>query len=449
MPPLSPTPQAEELFDSLDRRFRPEDIAQLVLEELQPRLDRTERGILERAARGAIGRGGLGFSSMKDDFARPAGMSRQLGVAAELFPAVAPLPAKQHADPVALRDYLIAAERDIAKAFGASDFKKDRLNRKARHEAGLDLSKRQYNKRFRLAARMEGKRDRIDREWQKRLFVLVGKSRLASRLGWAEFAADSDSACFVSYYTARCHLRSEFTISGQQRPYDEIADMLFQRCRRSETANWWAIAQSFPDAEVTRRLTDEQKGRLLGEWFGLLEQVAELLREVWDRGGINRVTMVVRQGNDSSTWNNTASAWNKARESWISLLYAMEMDDLIEAQCPGKVMRLIAGDVAAWHRAADHAPDPDLAVWSELPLPWDVLSGAADCPRRLVEEACGRRSVDPIKSGWAAPRPGRAVAAFRPTPELVHGVTVGHPGLALWLRRAGFFSGKAVRLPEG
>ena len=49
---------------------------------------------------------------------------------------------------------------------------------------------------------------------------------------------------FVAYYTARCNLRSEFTVSGQQRPFDEIAEVLLARCKRSETANWWAVAQS-------------------------------------------------------------------------------------------------------------------------------------------------------------------------------------------------------------
>jgi hypothetical protein len=34
------------------------------------------------------------------------------------------------------------------------------------------------------------------------------------------------------------------------------------------------------------------------------------------------------------------------------------------------------------------------------------------------------------------------VQTFRPTPELVHGVTVGHPALASVLRKAGAFSGQ-------
>jgi hypothetical protein len=56
--------------------------------------------------------------------------------------------------------------------------------------------------------------------------------------------------------------------------------------------------------------------------------------------------------------------------------------------------------------------------------------------------------MDAVKNGWAAPRPNRQVQAFRPTPELVHGVTVSSPHLAAALRRAGWFSGKSGPLTE-
>ncbi len=152
--------------------------------------------------------------------------------------------------------------------------------------------------------------------------------------------------------------------------------------------------------------------------------------------------MIVRKGDDSTTWNVTAGAWNKAREGWVALLYALDMDEVLDQMCLGKVLRLMAADVAAWHRAVGGGLEPDTGVWNDLAAPWDVLGGLADCTRAEVEAVCRRHNVDPIKAGWTAPRPNRVVAAFRPTPELVHGVEVGHPGLALILRRAGVFSGK-------
>jgi hypothetical protein len=437
----------DELYESLSRRRRPEDVARLILDGFADLYTAPEQRTIRKAARGALANPAVGFTSMAEDFARPVGMTAQLLTAFTLFDAVPQLPVPTHDDPSAVTGYLVAAGRTIGKAAGASDFKADRLNRAARRASGLDLSKRQYNKRFRLLARMEAKRDRLARELRKRFFTLVGKSRLASRVPAEEFRADAATACFIAYYTARCNLRSEFTIAGQQRPYDEIADVLFRVCRRSDAARWAAVAHVLPDREVLARVPDDEKGKLLARWFGILEEIAEFLREVWEANRFNRATMVVQRGNDSSTWNATAGAWNKARESWVALLHALEADELLDALCPGKVLRLMAADVAAWHRLAGGGPDPDTAVWAELPFPWEVLAGRAECSRERVEQACGRHGVDPVKKGWTAPRPGRGVAAFRPTPELVHGVTIGHVGLAAILRKAGVFSGKGIRLP--
>jgi hypothetical protein len=133
--------------------------------------------------------------------------------------------------------------------------------------------------------------------------------------------------------------------------------------------------------------------------------------------------MIVRRGNDSSTWNATAGAWNKAREAWFAVLYAMGLDGVIDAFCPGKALRLMAADVAAWHRAEGDGLDKDTGVWSDLPLPWEVLSGAATCTRADVEAACRRHGADPAKGGWIAARSGPVVQTFRPTPELVSIVT--------------------------
>ena len=151
-----------ELFESLDRRRRPEDIAELIMgeiDDLAPKEIRT----LQRVAGGSLKRGwwGFGFSSMSDDFRRPVGMDRQLDVAEALFH-VGNRPAGTDLDGV--REYLVRAGSTIGKTFGQSDFRADRLHRHSRKAAGLDLSKRQYNKRFRLAARMERERDRLAKE---------------------------------------------------------------------------------------------------------------------------------------------------------------------------------------------------------------------------------------------------------------------------------------------
>jgi hypothetical protein len=423
------------LFETLNQRRRPEDVAQMILEIMGDALSSDERRILERAAGGSLKRLLWRFTSMMEEFARPVPPLRQVRKAEELFKTAYSLTDAECADAERVEAFIRHLGQEIRKSFGQSDFKRDRLNR----------SRRRYNKLFRHLARLERKVNTYAREQRKYEFTRIGKSSLATKLTWEEFSRDANSACFIACYVARCNLRSEFTIRGQQRPYDEIADMLLQRCKRErERSGWWAIAHVFPDASVLAELTDVQKGQLLGAWLKVLQDIAELLREVWERSDINRESMIVRRGNDSSTWNNTANAWNKARSGWIALLHAMGMQEELDSICFGKVLRLMAADVAAWHRAAGGDLDPDTKVWNEIPLPWEVLSGEAVCTREMVEMVCRKYDVDPVKNGWTAPPPERRVAAFRPTPELVHGVTVSTPQLAAVLRRAGWFSGKSA-----
>jgi hypothetical protein len=423
-------PQLQALFDTLDRRERPEDVARLV--DQAATLSAQERKVISKASSHSNT-----WSSMATDFSRPSNMARQMSVARSLFAG------RADADPSdmdAMENYLRQVDREIGKEFGCNDFKKDRLSRSQRSAKGMDISKRQYNKRFRLAARMERKRFRVIREQLKRSLTLASKSRLASRLKSDQFR-DTNTASFIAYYVARCNLRSVFTNQSQARPFDEICDMLLKRCHSSESTDWTAIAHVLPDADVLKKVSAEERGRLLGEYFAVMHSAGELLREVWDESNINRETMVVRRGNDSTTWNVTAGAWNKLRSGWFSMLFSLGLDDWIESMCPGKVLRLMAADVAAWHRASGGDLHADTGPWCDLPLPWEVLRGQP-CPKSRVLEICTKWRVDPVKSGWVASPPDRKVDRYSPTPELVHGVQVSSPQLAALLRSLGVFSGR-------
>jgi len=125
--------------------------------------------------------------------------------------------------------------------------------------------------------------------------------------------------------------------------------MLLNRCKKSQTTNWWAIAQLYITPEVLKKLSEIQKGNLLGKWTSVLENIADFLQELWRSNNIDRQTMIVKRGNDSSTWNHAAGAWNKARDQWMQLIYAIGLEAILDDMCFGKVLRLMAADVAAWH----------------------------------------------------------------------------------------------------
>ncbi|MFG3700623.1 hypothetical protein ACGF5C_22285 [Micromonospora sp. NPDC047620] len=430
------------LHASLDERRRPEEVALLVWRAVGGRLGLRERTVLGRVARAASRWNG--WSSMSADFARPVGGGRQVDAALRLFE----LPGVDvdADDPASLLDFSV----QLSESLGAIDarrldFLRDRLNREARASAGIEISKRQYNRRFRVAQRVAAKAGRLETEWSKRQLTMIARAGFAADIGRDAFVADPWAGCFVAYLTAKRKLRREFTLSGRENPYDEIADLLFRRCVDSPGTDWWMVAQVWPSPEVLARLSEARRGELLGRWWATMRQVAGLLERVWAASEFDRATMIVRRGNDSSTWNLLSGAYNTARAAWINTLEASGSIGLLDVSCPGKAMMLIAADLAAWHRSTGGGPHPDVGVWTRLPLPWDVLDGAAPCTRRDVEAACADAGVDPARSGWVGPRSVGDIGVFRPTPELVHGVSVADPVWASVLRSEGVFSGKPAK----
>lgn len=446
----------EQLYNTLKERRRPEDVAEMVVELTRDSLTTKERAILEKAAKGSLARNVYGYTSMLQTFVEAKGAGKQIEKAIEIFQLdlKSKLSYNSQADIEAFIKYVSPF---ICKTAGRSDFKIDRLNKAQRKENGLDISKRNYNKKWRLLSRLEEKLVKFIRESKKIEFQNIAKHGLVHSLDFVNFSSDVNTACFIAYYNSRCNLRTVFTNQSQERPFDEISEMLLNKClgekkiflglsRKVRTdvsnkTNWWAISHVYTSQVVLAKLTDEQRGLLLGKWTTILQDIAELLDEVWLVGNINRETMVVRKGNDSTTWNNTAGAWNKARDNWMNLIYSLGMDYILEEICFGKVLRLMAADVVAWHHSTGGKLDPNTYVWSKLPLPWEVFQKKAVCDKKMVIRLCKDAGLDPEKSGWIAPRV-HGIAEFKPTPELVHGVTVSNPFLATVLKRHRYYSGK-------
>jgi hypothetical protein len=209
----------EKLFQLLQQRKRLEDIAQFILEQLEGRLTRKQEAILQKAARGSLKRQFFACTSMLEEFARPVDLARQVTVAGSLFSYPEPPPADQCDDLARVAAYLDHLSQQIRKERGQNDFQRHHLNHQERKAAGLELSRRRYNKRFRLLTRMEAKLHTLIREWKKYELTTISKSSLSARLSWEACAADEATACFIAYYVARCNLRSAFTIAGQQKPF--------------------------------------------------------------------------------------------------------------------------------------------------------------------------------------------------------------------------------------
>ncbi|GGS03846.1 hypothetical protein Snoj_08630 [Streptomyces nojiriensis] len=439
-----------ELHASLRLRRRPEDIAQLIQDLFAARRivpDPATAEALEKASRHSLRRIWHGYTSMLEEFAAPVGAQRQLARASALFASVPELPEGAGDDPAEIEAVIRRAGEEIHRRYGENDFGLDRLNRTERDEAGIgELSGRQYNKRFRLLRRMEAKLARLLHEQRRREVTMTGKGALAHALPYEVFGADPDTAAFIAYLTARAHMRSVFTNGAQRRPYDEIADALLRRLRAApERTDWYAVAHVHPTREVLGHLSDQELIRLLVRWNRFLREVAELLEDAWNRSGFEATSMVVRRGDDSSTWNQAAQAWGTARAHWFALMTELGQEEVLNRVCPGKVPRLMAADVAAWHRRGGGGLHPDTYVWADLPRPWEVLRGEKECTRSLVEAACSRHGVDPVAGGWTAPRPTAEAVRFRRTPELVHGVAVADPLMASAMRSAGVFSGRGKR----
>ncbi|MEO0042813.1 MAG: hypothetical protein RL329_2261 [Bacteroidota bacterium] len=440
------------LHQTLSERKRPEDVAEMVLEILGSALSAGEQAILEKAAQHALKRTIAQYSSMAQTFAKPIGLEHQVKKAMEVFK-IKDKPGFQYDNAAQIEAFLREINPIIHKTAFQHDYKTDRLNRAARLEKGMDLAKRQYNKLFRKLRHVEQKLQTFLVEQRKSVFQQVGKHGFAHDISFADFSTDVNAACFIAYYTAKCNLRSEFTIEKQQKPFDEIAEMLFNRVLKPtqigfftgrKKTNWWSIAQVYPNVLVLNQLTPAQKGRLLGKWTALLQELAFFLKKLWDENQFRKATMVVKRGDDSTTWNHTAAAWNKARSNWLNLLHAMGMEYVLDELCFGKVMRLMAADLVYWHQQVGNALDPNTMVWNELPLPWEVFQGEMFCNKAMVIQACVKAGLNLEKSGWIAPAE-QTVAAFKPTPELVHGVSVHNPFLAAILKKHKFFSGKGVQ----
>ncbi len=424
-----------DLYDMAMARHRPEDVAEAILRTV-PHLPERVRTALRGPASQSLRNKGWELSSMATDFFEAiVNVAPQCAVASTLFE-VERLPPRS----MAARDDVIAFVSRCATLIGGLDV---RLTKAHRHALGIYKGHRWYNKRRRLLLRICNKLERQLRNDKRNALRRASKTVLLSQLRYDDFAADELTACFIAYFASRLGRRSVFTCHAQERPFDDVCDAMLSSLSRRKSTRWFAVAHVMADRAVVKRLTEQDRGRLMGAAYEQLADAADILETVWAAKPLSRADMMVHRGFDSSTWNEAAGGWNKLRESWISLVHALGMHHILESQLPGKVMRAMAADVVRWHRMSGGGIHPDTRVWAALPLPWEVLRGDAKCTSEDVRKAVAYAQAD--ADGWLGPRTKkRTVVKWSPTPELVHGVAVSSPRLASALKKAGVFSGKAI-----
>lgn len=314
----------------------------------------------------------------------------------------------------------------------------------ARRRAHLPgVSVRTYRRAVAAVTHLQQRTAVLAAERDREACIAFGKSRLAYRIGFDAFSACPRTAAFVAYYVGRLNAQTVFTNGSQDRPMDDVAAALLTAALNSPTVRADVIARVLTRQSVLTLLSEAERGALLGAYWEQLGASARLLDATFDRNR-DRAAMVVRRGDDSSTWNAASRAFNQARTGWLNLLRGQGLDFLLEGMCPGKVPALVAGDVAHWHEESGGGAHADAAVFADLPLPWDVVLRGALCPASLVRRVCESHGLDADITGWTSPYRQASLATAAAAAPLVHGIAVASPLLADWLRRQGALSGQAA-----
>ena len=195
----------KSLYQTLQQRKRPEDVAEMILELMGPALDRKERKILEKAAQGSLSRRLFSYTSMAQEFAEAVGCGKQVQKAIEIFE-LEQRNAEYFNHVEHIEAFIAEISALIHKPVGGNDYFVHRMNRAEREAAGLDLSRRQYNKKWRILRHLEKKLLQFKREIRKTEFQKIAKHGIVHRLDIENFSADLNTACFIAYYNARCNL---------------------------------------------------------------------------------------------------------------------------------------------------------------------------------------------------------------------------------------------------
>lgn len=130
----------EKLYQTLDQRRRPEDVAEMIVELMRSHLAIHELATLSKAANRSLKNNIYGYTSMLETFGKAIGADKQIKKAIEIFK-IDQEENSGHYNANGIETFLNKVSPLIHKDVGQNDFKKDRLNKDLRKLAGLKSSK--------------------------------------------------------------------------------------------------------------------------------------------------------------------------------------------------------------------------------------------------------------------------------------------------------------------
>lgn len=332
-----PSGTIDRLYASLDSRLRAEDVAALILasgQEFTP----AEASALRQAAR------------------------RGNPSAADTPPAPEPLAALRRRDPYELSAAI--TDPDAVRLIGygvgepifwtATEQADGRLGRLDREVRGIKLSRRQYNRGWRVLTKVDARIGKLEVALRSRGLPLAGRAGLAADITADRFRRDPAAGALAAYLAARRRRRF-----GGDSPMDQIARLLLGRLH--DGSDWWLVARVHCSTQVAGRLSPAERAALLSRWSELTVAMAGALRHAWDPA-VDRATMLAAPGAASSTWNIIAQAYNAARSGWLGVVSTL--DAPAPDRDPGKAALM----------TVEESPTTNLAAWTALPPPWEVLT---------------------------------------------------------------------------
>lgn len=253
-----------------------------------------------------------------------------------------------------------------------------------------EISRDYYRATVRALAHLRRRTYVAEEVLTQHLCITISKTRLATEIPTADFAASPATADFIAYFSSLLAVRPWYRTDDTI--LDPFARMLLDRALNDPTCNHEMIAHVYCTPHLVSFLSPAAIRRLIGVYGSHLERLATRLKKLWQPywGSAN---FHVTSGANITAWNATVRAWERLRVPYNVLNQARNAP--VADNYLGKVPCLFN------YSPPNYQMSKDIAIFHKLPLPWDVALGLETCTEALVRCTCEKLGVDPHQSGWS------------------------------------------------